>query len=115
MDSSAVVALFIALGTGVLGIILLYFAFRRRFRFVYTGTFIASALLALSIVLVLVALFPDSSVSGKFEGFKVTGAIAAYLVVVAWLTRQGTKLIDKDWQVENYKTRIEDLEQQLEP
>ena len=113
MDSSAVVALFIALGTGLLGILLLYFAFRRRFRFVYTGTFIASLLLALAIVLVLVALFPDSSVSGNFEGFKVAGAIAAYLVVVVWLTRQGTKLIDKDSQVENYKTRIVDLEQQL--
>jgi O-acetyl-ADP-ribose deacetylase (regulator of RNase III) len=95
------------------GAMLLSFAFGRRARFVYTGAFIAWCLFALAIVLVLFSLFPGSSVTGTFEGLKVGGAIGGFLVVVAWLARQGRMVIDKDRQVDRFEKKIEDLEQQL--
>ena len=91
------VALSVAGAAAVAGLLLLLcFALVRRARFVYTGSFVAWCMLALAIVLLLFALFPDSTVSGTFEGLKVGGAIAAFLVVVAWLARQGQIVIDKD-------------------
>jgi len=108
------VALSIAGGAALVGLfLLLCFALVRRARFVYTGSFVAWCMLALAIVLALFALFPNSSVNGTFEGLKVGGAIAAFLVVVTWLARQGRIVIDKDRQVEQYDAQIKDLQRQL--
>lgn len=108
------VALSVAGAAAVAGLLLLLcFALVRRARFVYTGSFVAWCMLALAIVLLLFALFPDSTVSGTFEGLKVGGAIAAFLVVVAWLARQGQIVIDKDRQVDQYEAQIKDLQRQL--
>jgi O-acetyl-ADP-ribose deacetylase (regulator of RNase III) len=94
-------------------VLLLCYALVRRARYVYTGSFVAWCMLALAIVLLLFTLFPQSSVTGTFEGLKVGGAIAAFLVVVTWLARQGRIVLDKDRQVDTYETRLKDLRKQL--
>jgi O-acetyl-ADP-ribose deacetylase (regulator of RNase III) len=108
----------VALSTGsgllVVGLsMMLCFLYVRRPRFVYTGSLVAWCLLTLGIVLLLFSLFPDSTVTGTFEGFKVGGVIAAFVVIVAWLARQGRLVLDKDKEVDSSQKEIKDLKRQL--
>src|SRR6202012_2533133 len=89
------------------------YQYRRQPRYVYTGSLVACSLLAFGLVLVLLSFFPQSTVNGKFVGFQVSGAIAAFLVLAGFLVVQVRKILDKDKQTEAYEEQIKDLTRRL--
>jgi O-acetyl-ADP-ribose deacetylase (regulator of RNase III) len=114
MNGVRLIALTGGAGLLVVGLsLMICFLYVRRPRFVYTGSLVAWCLITLGIVLLLFSLFPDSTVTGTFEGFKVGGVIAAFVLIVAWLAREGRAVLDKDREVEKSQDEIKNLRRQL--
>ena len=100
--------LLIALLALVVGIALHILAGRWPRRF-YSTILISWLVIALSPVLLLFSLFPDSTVDGDILGFQVSGAVAAFLFL--WYFGTGRALRTED--IDKCKTEREDLEQQV--
>jgi O-acetyl-ADP-ribose deacetylase (regulator of RNase III) len=101
-----------AVGIVALALLLCLLSFWRP-RLLYMGSFLAWSLLSLAIALFLFALFPDSTVTGSFEGFKVGGVSALFLVIAIWLAREGRLVIDKDEEADKHQEEIKELRRQL--